>query len=371
MRRRNTAAPAPAAEAAARTEATAPLPDVERAALAALQRGLFEAHKLYFKVTGIGVVAGGRFRVSLACPDSDWLDPRRNVFELGGRLPQALRKGLEGTLARAARAWKIAPGDSPGLVLASTRSFPALQPGAAPKRADLDAFGIAQVPSEPTARACLAACLELAAGGEAQTPAGRKQFDELAEAVGVMNPQTAQALAKGVQTAERDEDVESNIVKCLRTGQCRKLTPGEIALAISVFGSDINYDIVRVYRRVYVPGQPTNTLIAPNGSIYADEDGSVYAEDYSATAFWLQAAFIHEMAHVWQHQHRMSVEIRGARERRYDYTIEAGKRFEDYLIEQQASIVKDYFRLLQGQTLEGKPPIEVYRKLLPFVPDGQ
>ncbi len=33
VRRRNTAAPAPAAEAAAKTEATAPLPDFERAAL--------------------------------------------------------------------------------------------------------------------------------------------------------------------------------------------------------------------------------------------------------------------------------------------------------------------------------------------------
>ncbi len=51
----------------------------------------------------MGVVSGGRFQVSLACPDSEWLDPRRNVFELGGRLPQALRKGLEGTLRGAKR----------------------------------------------------------------------------------------------------------------------------------------------------------------------------------------------------------------------------------------------------------------------------
>ena len=46
-------------------------------------------------MTGVGVVGGtgggGRFRVSLACPDSEWLDPRRNVFELGGKLPPALR----------------------------------------------------------------------------------------------------------------------------------------------------------------------------------------------------------------------------------------------------------------------------------------
>ncbi len=157
----------------------------------------------------------------------------------------------------------------------------------------------------------------------------------------------------------------------MRTGKCRKLTPGEIALAMSVFGSDINYDIVRVYRHAYTLGfvQGPDTLVAPNGSIYADEDGSVYVEDYSAAGFTLRAAFIHEMAHVWPHQQGMSVELRGAIERRYDYTIEAGKRFVDYKIEQQAAIVEDYFRLLQGRTLEGKPPIEVYRRLLPFVPN--
>ncbi len=90
VRRRNTAAPAPAAEAAAKTEATAPLPDAERGALAALQRDLFEAHGLCFTVSGVGVVSGGRFQVSLACPDSEWLDVRRNVFELGGRLAPPL-----------------------------------------------------------------------------------------------------------------------------------------------------------------------------------------------------------------------------------------------------------------------------------------
>ncbi len=91
VRRRNTAAPAPVAEAAARTEATAPLPDFERNVLAGLQRALAEAHKLCFTVSGVGVVAGGRFQVSLDCPDSEWLDVRRNVFELGGRLPPAAR----------------------------------------------------------------------------------------------------------------------------------------------------------------------------------------------------------------------------------------------------------------------------------------
>jgi murein DD-endopeptidase MepM/ murein hydrolase activator NlpD len=87
-------------------------------------------------------------------------------------------------------------------VLASARAYPALQPGAAPERAALEAFAIAQAPGEPTARACLAACLDLATSGETQTAAGRKQFDELAEAVGVMNPRTEKALARGLQLAQ-------------------------------------------------------------------------------------------------------------------------------------------------------------------------
>ncbi len=57
----------------------------------------------------------------------------------GGRLPPALRKGLEDTLRGAARAWKIAPssGERPGLVLASARAFSALQAGAAPPQSTM------------------------------------------------------------------------------------------------------------------------------------------------------------------------------------------------------------------------------------------
>ena len=374
VRRRTTAVPARVEEAAGRTETTAPLPKAERAALAELQRNVARTHKLCFEAGAVEVTPDGRFRTMLTCPDSEWLDPRRNVFELGGRLPPALRQALEGTLRGAVGAWKVAPssGDKPGLVLVSARAFPALERGAAPDRDALEAFGIAQVPSEPTARACLAACLDLATSGEVETPAGRKQFEDLREALEGPAPDAARRLQ--LARLDQDEDLESDIVKCLRTGQCRKLTAGEIALAMTVFGSDINYDIVRVYRHAYksfLGLQPSNTLVAPDGSIYADEDGSVYAEDYSATGFTLQAAFIHEMTHVWQDQQGIDVFTRGIFERRYDYTIEAGKRFEDYLIEQQASIVKDYFRLLQGRTLEGKRPIEVYRKLLPFVPDKE
>ncbi len=135
------------------------------------------------------MVGGGRFQVSLVCPDSEWLDVRRNVFELGGKLPPALRKGLEATIRGAARAWKLAPapGGQPGLALISNLAQIALHAGAAPKRKDLDTLGITQVPGDPTSRACLAAIVDLILSGEAQTPDGRRQVEELAQAVAVPN----------------------------------------------------------------------------------------------------------------------------------------------------------------------------------------
>ncbi len=119
-------------------------------------------------------------------------------------MPAALRKGLEVTIRGAARAWKLAPapGGQPGLALISTLAHIALRSGAAPKSAELDALGIAQVPGDPTARACLAACIDLILSGEAQTLAGRQQVEELAQAIAVLHAQTATTLLAAAQTAQ-------------------------------------------------------------------------------------------------------------------------------------------------------------------------
>ncbi len=124
--------------------------------------------------------------------------------------------------------------------------------------------------------------------------------------------------------------------------------------------------------------------VAPDGDLYADKDGYVYSNDYSAACIGGpggQAHFIHEMAHVWQVR-RMNINLKGRRvfEWDYKYTIEPGKRFLEYKVEQQASIVADYFLFLHGQEpirgrvfkdgepLKGKAALRVYAKLLPFVP---
>lgn len=57
--------------------------------------------------------------------------------------------------------------------------------------------------------------------------------------------------------------------------------------------------------------------------------------------------FIHELTHVWQHQNGMWVRTRGLFSNLvdYNYSLDRKKKLSDYGMEQQASIVADYFIL--------------------------
>lgn len=56
---------------------------------------------------------------------------------------------------------------------------------------------------------------------------------------------------------------------------------------------------------------------------------------------------MHEMTHVWQHQHGMWVRIRGVFSwvSTYKYVIDPNKNLSKYSMEQQAQIIADYFLL--------------------------
>jgi len=57
--------------------------------------------------------------------------------------------------------------------------------------------------------------------------------------------------------------------------------------------------------------------------------------------------FIHELGHVWQHQHGQWVRLRGAFSWAAKYTYDLDKaKLTDYSLEQQASIIADYWILL-------------------------
>ncbi|MHA6718210.1 vgr related protein [Sphingomonas sp. RS6] len=137
-------------------------------------------------------------------------------------------------------------------------------------------------------------------------------------------------------------------------------------LARSVFGDAIDYARAGIAHAKWAFFQPARTVMAPLGTIHFSPRGDLYRDDFGQADLSLQGLFIHEMAHVWQHQSGLFLPIRRHPFCRYRYDYEPGKPFDRYGIEQQAEIVRHAFLLAAGMTLHGKPPAEAYRALLPF-----
>jgi len=167
--------------------------------------------------------------------------------------------------------------------------------------------------------------------------------------------------------AQRDETSDSWKHGSRRS---RVLTPGEITMAALLFGDSIDYSRVRIHARRYMPFQPKNCCMTPNGSMYFHR--SCFLPDYSlgspSAVHWFQ----HEMAHVWQHQLGYAVRFRGAVRigLSYDYDLAPGKTLADFNMEAQGDLLADYFILkhlrspvsMRHQRYAGSLPL--YEKVL-------
>jgi Domain of unknown function (DUF4157) len=151
-------------------------------------------------------------------------------------------------------------------------------------------------------------------------------------------------------------------------GDGRNLTSGELAKARPIFGASLDYSRVKVHNEKAYFFQPNDTAITPNGEIYFPPE--VYKADFSLTiedAAWL----IHELVHVYQHQIGMWVRVNGALYRTYKYGSLVGtkKVLKDFRIEQQASIVEDYFRKMNGLSpWRGDGALTDYERVITFLP---
>ena len=144
----------------------------------------------------------------------------------------------------------------------------------------------------------------------------------------------------------------------------RPLTPGEIALASSIFGDAIDYARVRIHHRKWWPLQPRRVCMAPDGDIWFHPDAPHWRDDFATAELGLQGLFVHEMTHVWQAQRGGRWFLPLARHLfcRYAVTIVPGRPFGRYGIEQQAEIVsKAWLAKRSGRTT---PELEI----LTFVP---
>lgn len=135
-------------------------------------------------------------------------------------------------------------------------------------------------------------------------------------------------------------ETASNHIK----SQSRLLTPGEMSMVTSVFKNAIVLSQVRVRKGTLLPYQG-KYAITPFGEIYWPQ--KYYSRDYSMEEFDNKYFFMHEMVHVWQFQMGMNVVMRGAFSLMadYEYALEENKLLSDYGMEQQASIIADYYIL--------------------------
>lgn len=148
----------------------------------------------------------------------------------------------------------------------------------------------------------------------------------------------------------------------------RPLTPGEVELARSIFGTAVDYAKVRIRRRKWFPLHPRRVTMAPRGHIYFHPLGQSYCDDFALASLNLKAHFIHEMTHVWQVQTRGDwyLVLNRMPWARYDYSIKPGWRLTQYGIEQQAEIVKHAFLLRNGARIAGIADPRVYDALVAF-----
>ena len=153
---------------------------------------------------------------------------------------------------------------------------------------------------------------------------------------------------------------DSNIGALLagRLGGGRGLSADEIKLAQTMFKTSIDYNKVLIHKGKYFDlplgiTQPDNTFMTPNGEIYAPPN--VYSSDYGGESDELKAIIIHEMTHIWQWQRNIkNVKTAAAGEfiwhgldydAAYYYKLQEYVDLKEFGLEQQATIVEDYYRV--------------------------
>jgi hypothetical protein len=131
----------------------------------------------------------------------------------------------------------------------------------------------------------------------------------------------------------------------------RYLTMGEIQLLRPVFGETLRYRSIVCAVNDSDVGGPANS-ITPTG--VPQFSRFVFCRDFSMTHAANQWVFVHEMTHVWQWGHHIwpvnaaigiFIQTGGDYTKGYPYDLTPASNLSDFNIEQQASLVADYWAL--------------------------
>ncbi len=158
----------------------------------------------------------------------------------------------------------------------------------------------------------------------------------------------------------------------------RRLTSGEIAMVKPVFKDSIDYSQVIIHKKKYMRlVQEDKTIMTPNGEMYLGNTNYEKFKDFSKddkseNKIW----FMHEMAHVWQHQLGFKVRLHGiktaiaggysAEGNVYKYTsIDLYQNtLPDFNFEQQAEIISHYFGAEYLKENDFLPNLLLFRSVL-------
>lgn len=110
--------------------------------------------------------------------------------------------------------------------------------------------------------------------------------------------------------------------------------------------------------------------MAPDGNLWFHPNSGLFCEDFCQTDLNLQGLFIHEMAHVWQHQQGVFLPLARHPFCRYNYEVETGKPFTKYGIEQQAEIARHIFLLMQKARLKNGLTIDHFGQIVDYPFNG-
>lgn len=153
------------------------------------------------------------------------------------------------------------------------------------------------------------------------------------------------------------------------TAARRGLTEGEVRLVQDYYGEDVPYEDIRVAlkRPILAKGTIARTI----GSKITYFDAGYYSSDFSTASPQVQAAFLHEVMHVWQNVNIPSYTAAAAAaehirfENPYAYTFDGSRALTSYRYEQQGQIMEDFaFARMRGAGAIGGVPIQSYERMI-------
>jgi hypothetical protein len=143
----------------------------------------------------------------------------------------------------------------------------------------------------------------------------------------------------------------------LYAGRGEKLTTGEAKIVKGIFGDEINTSKIRKHFRAessLAHVLPSKAGMVPPPFSHIDFYGAdVHSRDYSRDTKKKFSLFIHEATHCWQGQ-TFTFPLKNIG--RYEYTLTARSRFNDFGTEQQAEIIEDYAKTWLHKDPKAKPP---------------